>query len=459
MSIFLNLSILLLLNNFSIQVFALSCKTDFPNLLIVHTHDNRGSKPYIHVFGCERSSNYEIRDILISFLNRRYSSELTHTQQMDTIEEHSSSGEEPFYHHKKLSIWEKLSSRPSTKSKAQIFEAGSVQAASAVRIDKSPPSHQIGLAAAELNQQRNKANLIQKDIDLLNAALDDVELTADLVHSYVMEQRVGKKKKKGKSAPRPIEPTRPPGKAELVDAFQKSRYAINLLGKLGHHLRNPNCCEILNLLIETVKGVSDFTGGVKLVSGINVPLLTDRAVRLMSRGLNKELRVYWNNLGTNWMLTHSSWPQTKPIPKYEAVFSNGYTPDNLPLHEPTIWGNLDPLPELERPTDYSDAYDHIQVVPTQAAEKIPKDIESVVFKQAQQVKSRSDSHTDSTHSLSSSKQTPHSAPRPPSLTAALPQGNQLIVQQDYKRRLLCGILVTIVRSYTIRIEFFHREIA
>ena len=403
------------------------------------------------MFGCERSSNYEIRDLLISFLNRRYSSELTHTQQMDTIEEHSSSGEEPPHHPRKISFWEKLSSRPSTKTKAQIFEAGSAQESAAVRVDKSPPSHQIGLAAAELNQQRNKANLIQKDIDLLNAALDDVELTADAVHSYVMQQRVGKKKKKGKPAPRPAEPTRPPGKAELVDTFQKSRYAINLLGKLGHHLRSPNCCEILNLLIETVKGVSDFTGGVKLVSGVNVPLLTDRAVRLMSRGLNKELRVYWNNLGTNWMLTHSSWPQTKPIPKYEAVFSNGSTPDNLPLLEPTIWGNLDPLPELERPSDYSDAYDHIQVVPTQATEKIPKDIESVVFKQAQQVKSRTDSHTDSTHSLGSSKQTPHSAPRPPSLTAALPQGNQLIVQQDYKRRLYAVLLANHTVSSSIEI--------
>ena len=133
------------------------------------------------------------------------------------------------------------------------------------------------------------------------------------------------------------------------------------------------------------------------------------------------------------MLTHSSWPQTKPIPKYDVIFSSGYTPDNLPLNEPTIWGNLDPLPELERPTDYSDAYDHIQVLP-QTADKISKEIESVVFKQAKQVKSRTDSHSDSTHSLSSSKQTPQTAPRPPSLTAALPQENQLVVSQDYKRR-------------------------
>ena len=90
-----------------------------------------------------------------------------------------------------------------------------------------------GLAAAELNQQRNKANMIQRDIDLLNAALDDVELTADLVHNYITQQRSGKKKKKGKSSSRPVEPPRPPSKSELVDAFQKSRYAINLLGKLG----------------------------------------------------------------------------------------------------------------------------------------------------------------------------------------------------------------------------------
>ena len=142
-------------------------------------------------------------------------------------------------------------------------------------------------------------------------------------------------------------------------------------------------------------------------------------------------------MGTNWMLTHSSWPQTKPIPKYDVIFSSGYTPDNLPLNEPTIWGNLDPLPELERPTDYSDAYDHIQVLP-QTADKISKEIESVVFKQAKQVKSRTDSHSDSTHSLSSSKQTPQTAPRPPSLTAALPQENQLVVSQDYKRRSSSG---------------------
>ena len=133
------------------------------------------------------------------------------------------------------------------------------------------------------------------------------------------------------------------------------------------------------------------------------------------------------------MLTHSSWPQNKPIPNYDVIFSSGYASDNLPLNEPTIWGNLDPLPELERPTDYSDAYDHIQVIP-QTADKISKEIESVVFKQAKQVMSRTDSHTDSTPSLSSSKQTPQSAPRPPSLTAVLPQENQLVVSQDYRRR-------------------------
>ncbi|KAI6655546.1 Epidermal growth factor receptor kinase substrate 8-like [Oopsacas minuta] len=415
------------------KVYAYSGKKEFPNLLIVHTHDNRGSKPFIHIFGCEQANNREIRDLLISFLNRRYSSELTHTPQMDTIEEHSSSGEDAPPTHRKLSIWEKLSSRPSTKSKALIFEEGAVAEGGAVRTDKSPPSHKIGLAAAELNQQRNKANLIQRDIDLLNAALDDVELTADLVHNYITYQKVGKKKKKGRTSSRPSEPPRPPSKTELIDSFQKSRYATNLLGKLGHHLRNPNCCEILNLLMETIKGLSDFTGGFKLVSAVNVPLLTDRSVRLLSRGLSKEMKVYWTNLGTNWMLTHSSWPQTKPIPKYDVIFSNGYTIDNLPLNEPTIWGNLDPLPELERPTDYSDAYDHIQVIP-QAVEKISKDIESAVFKQAKQVKSRAaDSHTDSTHSLSSSKQTPQPAVKPPSLTA-LPQENQLIITQDYKRR-------------------------
>ena len=43
--------------------------------------------------------------------------------------------------------------------------------------------------------------------------------------------------------------------------------------------------------METVKGLSDYTGGVKLVSAVNIPLLTDRAVRLISRGLNKDMKV------------------------------------------------------------------------------------------------------------------------------------------------------------------------
>ena len=125
-------------------MYAYSSKKEFTNLLIIHTHDNRGSKPFIHLFGCEKVKNSEIRDLLISFLNRRYSSELTHTPQMDTIEEHSSSGEEPPAH-KKLSIWEKLSSRPSTKSKALIFEEGPEgKGGDAVKYDKSPPSHKIG---------------------------------------------------------------------------------------------------------------------------------------------------------------------------------------------------------------------------------------------------------------------------------------------------------------------------
>ena len=169
------------------KAYALSGKKDFPNLLIVHTHDNRGGRPYIHVFGCERSNNQEIRDMLLSLLNRRYSSELVHTQLMDTIEEDSSSsgeGEEPApvpsSHLRKLSIWDKLANRPSTRTKAQIFEKGSQQGTNLAKSERAPPSHHIGMAAAELNQQRNKANLIQKDIDLLNATLDDVEQTADM---------------------------------------------------------------------------------------------------------------------------------------------------------------------------------------------------------------------------------------------------------------------------------------
>ena len=125
------------------------------------------------------------------------------------------------------------------------------------------------------------------------------------MHNFVVDQKAAskKKKKKAKSASRNSEPALPPGRSELVDAFQKSRYAINILGKLGHHLRNPSCTEILNLLLETVKGLSDYTGGAKLISSVNIPLLTDRAVRLMSRGLSKELKVYWNNLGESILLT------------------------------------------------------------------------------------------------------------------------------------------------------------
>ena len=114
--------------------------------------------------------------------------------------------------------------------------------------------------------------------------------------------------------------TRSPSEAEFIQVYQKLKYGINLLAKLGHHLSNPSADEMLEgffvYMREFIKKNKSYVAPHDCVScgyclsllsphtaaSVQVPLLTKAAIDLMLRVLSPRDSALWGELGANWRI-------------------------------------------------------------------------------------------------------------------------------------------------------------
>ncbi|XP_063300448.1 epidermal growth factor receptor kinase substrate 8-like protein 3 isoform X2 [Pelobates fuscus] len=170
----------------------------------------------------------------------------------------------------------------------------------------APPSFQ----APPVNQVAD----MQRDIDVLNHVLQDIEL-------FVGKLNNPKNKKKGKS----VIP-----ESEFIDCLQKIKYAFNLLGKAQSQMQQPTAPDLVHTMFTILPLVLSKCPRKNVAPTVVSPLLTQKALTLLSSCVTDKERRFWEDLGDAWKRTRADWPNSKMVPQYIPTFSDGWIPPEIP---------------------------------------------------------------------------------------------------------------------------------
>lgn len=200
----------------------------------------------------------------------------------------------------------------------------------------NPPNHDeppLPERRINMEEERPRSNpdkekaLIQRDIDILNHVLNDVE-----VFSSKLQQDTGttntkksKKKKEKKKDKKKDDDSGIPESA-FIDVFQKIKYGINLLGKLDSNIQNPSPEDLSHVFFSTLPFFIQKCPSQDLAMGVISPLLTKPALYLLSSSLTKEESNIWMSLGKAWSTPRAEWPNPESVPPYTPVFYDGWEP-------------------------------------------------------------------------------------------------------------------------------------
>ncbi|KAG8451134.1 hypothetical protein GDO86_003410 [Hymenochirus boettgeri] len=156
---------------------------------------------------------------------------------------------------------------------------------------------------------------IERDIEVLNHTLGDIDL-------FVGKLNADKKKKKVKLHA-----------SEFIDCLQKVKYAFNLMGKVHDHMQQPSAPDIIHLMMVTLSMIIGKCPHKNLLQSVVSPLLTQKALMLLSSCATDKERQFWESLGDAWMRTRAEWPNGNDLPTYIPIFSDGWVPPEIPFHD------------------------------------------------------------------------------------------------------------------------------
>ncbi|KAK2851301.1 hypothetical protein Q5P01_007577 [Channa striata] len=187
---------------------------------------------------------------------------------------------------------------------------------------------------------------IERNTDILNHVLSDLELFVNKVMASVNNSLVPEdksKKKKGlmkkKSKKNAPAYSLPPWE-EYVSCLQKIKYGFSLLAKLDGVLTSPSAPEFVHIIFSTLAMVlhllvciittmwhSSSTDNVPLscrpAPTVVSPLLTEAALRLLSQVVTPEEDQLWRSLGDSWNIPRSRWPHDD-VPPFIPEFYDGW---------------------------------------------------------------------------------------------------------------------------------------
>ncbi|XP_027884072.1 epidermal growth factor receptor kinase substrate 8-like protein 2 isoform X2 [Xiphophorus couchianus] len=177
------------------------------------------------------------------------------------------------------------------------------------------------------------AQRIEKDVQILNCALDDIEIfvarlqkAAEAFYQLNQRNKSKKNKKKGPAEGMLTLRARPPSEAEFIDSLQKLKLALNLLAKLKKHLQNPSAPELVHFLFGPLELVLQTCGSPDLVRAVISPHLSMDAVDFLRGHLTPKEMTMFELLGDGWTRPRAEWPRDQCAPPYYPKFRNGWEP-------------------------------------------------------------------------------------------------------------------------------------
>ncbi|KAK9410124.1 epidermal growth factor receptor kinase substrate 8-like 2 [Crotalus adamanteus] len=177
------------------------------------------------------------------------------------------------------------------------------------------------------------AQKIEKETQILNCTLDDIELfvaklqkAAEAFRQLNQRKKGKKNKKKGPAEGVLTLRAKPPHETEFLDCFQKIKLALNLLTKLKKHIQNPSASELVHFLFGPLELIVNSCGGPEFARSVISPLLSKDTTDFLKGHLTPKEMALWESLGETWTRSRAEWPRDANIPRYIPKFHNGWEP-------------------------------------------------------------------------------------------------------------------------------------
>ncbi|MEE6492164.1 hypothetical protein FKM82_016495 [Ascaphus truei] len=137
--------------------------------------------------------------------------------------------------------------------------------------------------------------------------------------------------------------------SEFIDCLQKIKYSFNILGKVKDDMQQPSAPDLIHILMTTVPTVLSQCPRKNVAPTVVSPLLTQKALTLLSSCVTEKERNLWQSLGDAWQRTRADWPNGKNVPPYIPEFSDGWIPSKIPDEMPPREDQAQFPPEEQTP--------------------------------------------------------------------------------------------------------------
>ncbi|XP_053740894.1 epidermal growth factor receptor kinase substrate 8-like protein 2 isoform X2 [Synchiropus splendidus] len=286
-------------------------QTRYRSVLLLVCQDNEQHKPDIHFFHCDEVE-----------------AELVHADIDSAIGDNK--------HGKKMRLQTlKINQEKMKRHRETILppSAPRGQSPAAGRVAAPVPQTKRASGQNDPDTHEKLAQRIEKDVQILNCALDDIEIfvarlqKAEEAFSQLNQRNKSKKnKKKGPAEGMLTLRAKPPTEADFIDSLQKLKLALNLLAKLKKHIQNPSSSELVHFLFGPLDLVLRSCGSPELARSVISPHLCKDAVDFLRGHLSPKEMTTFELLGDGWTKPRAEWPADQCAPPYYPRFRNGWEP-------------------------------------------------------------------------------------------------------------------------------------
>ncbi|CAN9499376.1 unnamed protein product [Ophioblennius macclurei] len=304
------------LENFPLSVIqmcqAVINKTSYPSVLLLICQDRDQYKPDIHFFHCDEVEAEMVHADIDSAIGDNKHGRKMRLQTLKL-------NQEKMKRHRETIL-------PPTASKPQ-------QPIAKGRVTAPIPRDRQSPAPQDRESHEKLAQRIEKDVQILNCALDDIEIfvaklqkAAEAFSQLSHRNKSKKNKKKGPAEGMLTLRAKPPTEEEFIDSLQKLKLALNLLVKLKKHIQNPSASELVHFLFGPLELILQTCGSPELARSIISPHLSRDAVEFLRGHLSPKEMTHFELLGDGWTKPRAEWPPEKCAPPYYPRFRNGWEP-------------------------------------------------------------------------------------------------------------------------------------
>ncbi|XP_075883269.1 epidermal growth factor receptor kinase substrate 8-like protein 2 isoform X2 [Nelusetta ayraudi] len=303
-------------------------KTRYPSVLLLVCQDKDQHKPDIHFFHCDEVEAEMVHaDIDSAIGDNRHGKKM----RLQTLKVN----QEKMKRHRDTILPHSPTTGPPVAPKGRVT---------------APNPQERRLSGNEVESHETLAQRIEKDVQILNCALDDIEIfvsrlqkAAEAFTQLNHRNKSKKNKKKGPAEGVLTLRSKPPTEADFIDSMQKLKLALNILTKLKRHIQNPSAAELIHFLFGPLELVLQSYGGPDLVRSVISPHLSKDTVDFLRGHLTPKEMTTFEMLGDGWTKPRSEWPRDQCAPTYYPKFRNGWEPP-AELFRTAPW-------ETEGPTD------------------------------------------------------------------------------------------------------------